>query len=890
VSAGESPSGRGEPGSIRDRFIGVWELVSAEYRSVDGSTRAYPPAGPRGKGYLIYTADGHMCVELMNPDRPKWKDFSSPTETEKISAFDGFSAYCGTYEIEEAKNVIYHLADVARRPDVVGARVPHPYTFRDGLLTFSNKVTSDPAAESYVITWRKGATPADNSSNPALPSQAPVKQPQQPMQGQSGSVRNRFIGTWEMVSNEDHLIDGSARPFPTTGPHGKGHLMYTADGYMCAELMNPDRPAWKDLGNPSDAEKASAMDGFSAYCGRYEIDESNRVMYHYPELAWSPNYVGTKQRRPYKFSGDLLTFSDKTIGEPGVESYVVVWRKSAPLASKSKEHWPVFESTANPEAALPAVRAEGGLTVPAGKHAVLVDNIGTYSRKISTNSPQAQKFFDQGLRLTFGYYFPEAIASFQEAQQHDPDHPMLDWGLALAMGPNPNSRKTSFPDDPYDDGKRAMVRAREHLARATPVERALIEALSVRYDTEQFPDRATRDEKFIEAARSVADRFPNDMEAQFLYADAIMIRGAWNYWRRDGSPLPGTREAAAALDNILAIDPNHPGAVHLYVHLFEPSSEPERALPHADRLESTMPKEGHMAHMPSHIYVRVGQYDKAVATNERSIADDAYFLSQWGNLPFPTEGTYHISAKTHAAHSHDVLRYAAIQQGNYARALQAARETGVGHTAANPRQQRLPKAWMVHRAFGKWQALLGEPAPPADKIYLNAAWHYLRGSAFAGLGDFEKAENEFQALTTASRDPALKDVLSGANSASSIVAMLTDSLAGEIALHRHRYEDAISAFEKAVTEQDALSFNEPPDGEQSMRLYLGAALLKAGRAKDAEAVYREELRNLHENGWALFGLWQSLRDQALAEEARQVREQFDRAWKNADVTLSASAF
>jgi len=493
---------------------------------------------------------------------------------------------------------------------------------------------------------------------------------------------------------------------------------------------------------------------------------------------------------------------------------------------------------------------EGGLSVPAKEHAVLVDNIGTYGRKISTQSPIAQKFFNQGLRLVYGYYFPEAIASFEEAQRYDPDHPMLDWGLALAMGPNPNSRKNSFPDDPHDDGKKAIANARAHLTRARAVERALIEALSVRYDTEQFPDRATRDEEFIAATRSVADRFPDDMEAQFLYADAIMMRGAWNYWRRDGSPLPGTREAAAALDHILAIDPNHPGAVHLYVHLFEASAEPERALRHADRLELTMPKAGHMVHMPSHIYLRVGQYDKAIASNERSVAADGFFLSQWGNLLFPTGGTYHLSAKSHAAHAQDVLRYAAIQQGNCARAIRAAREMGAGHAimAANPRQQRLPPVWTVLKTFGKWQALLAEPAPPLGKIYLNAAWHYFRGSAFAGLGDLDKAENELQALTSASRDPALKEVLSGANSAFSIVAMLTSTLSGEIAMRRQHYAEAAGDFQKAVAAQDALNFNEPPDWPQSVRLYLGAALLSAGRAKEAEIVYGEELRNLHENG------------------------------------------
>ena len=536
--------------------------------------------------------------------------------------------------------------------------------------------------------------------------------------------------------------------------------------------------------------------------------------------------------------------------------------------------------------------AERGFAGPVHERAVLVDNIGTYGRKISTTSPLAQKFFDQGLRLVYGYYFPEAIASFEEAQLYDPDHPMLDWGLALAMGPNPNSRKNSFPDDPHGDGRKAIATARAHLARATAVERAMIESLSVQYDNDQYPDRSIRDEKYIEATRSVLDRYPDDLEAGFMYADAVMIRGAWNYWERDGSARPGTREAAAALEHVMALEPNHPGAVHLYVHLFESSAEPERALRQADRLESLMPKEGHMVHMPSHIYLRVGQYEKAIASNERSVAADHFFLSEWGDRPFPMEGTYHLSASTHAPHALDVLRYVAILQGNYARALQAARDLAGSHSlmAANPRQQRLPAVWLVHKAFGKWQALLTEPPPPAERVYLNGAWHYFRGSAFTGLGDIKKAESELEALATTSRDPALKDVLSGANSAGPILAMLYRALSGEIAKARGQRVEAVLAFEQAVRMQDALSFNEPPDWPQSMRLYLGAALLEAGRAKDAEGVYREELRDLRDNGWALFGLWQSVRAQGRTAEAQEIRERFDRAWRNADVVLSASAF
>jgi tetratricopeptide (TPR) repeat protein len=342
----------------------------------------------------------------------------------------------------------------------------------------------------------------------------------------------------------------------------------------------------------------------------------------------------------------------------------------------------------------------------------------------------------------------------------------------------------------------------------------------------------------------------------------------------------------------MALEPNHPGAVHLYVHLFESSAEPERALPQADRLESLMPKEGHMVHMPSHIYLRVGQYEKAIASNERSVAADRFFLSEWGDRPFPPEGTYHLSASTHAPHAWDVLHFAAMLQGNYARALHAAREVDASHglMAANPRQQRLPAVWHVHKVFGKWQALLAEPAPPTDRVYLNGAWHYFRGSAFVGLGELDKAESELGVLTVTSQDPALKDVLYRANSAAPILAMLCRALSGEISMARGRSGDAVLAFEQAVRMQDALIFNEPPDWPQSMRLYLGAALLKAGRAKDAEGVYREELRGFHDNGWALFGLWQSVRAQGRNAEAQEIRERFERAWKNADVVLSASVF
>ena len=534
-----------------------------------------------------------------------------------------------------------------------------------------------------------------------------------------------------------------------------------------------------------------------------------------------------------------------------------------------------------------------GIHARSTESAVLVPDIGTYGRKISTSSPLAQKFFDQGLRLLYGYYFPEAIASFQEAQRHDPDNPMISWGLAFATGPNPNSRKNGFPDDPQGEGRKAIITAQTHLTKAKPVERALIESLSVLYDLDHYPDRLTRDNKYIEATKLLAARYPRDLEAGFMYVNALMTRGAWTYWRRDGSPLPGTGEAATTLEHLMALNPNHPGAVHLYVHLFENSGEPQRALPQADRLESLMPKAGHMVHMPSHIYVRVGQYEKAIISNERSVAADKYFLETWGDHPFPTTGTYPLSSRTHAGHAFHLLQQAAALQGNYQRALQAAiAMPTASHNlmAMNPRQQRAPMTWLVHKIFGKWDALLAEPPPSQDRLYLQGVWHYVRGSAYVGRGEPDQAESELKALKATSENPALKDVRSGANSAVSILQMLSSGLSGEIAMSRGRLAEAVNHFAEAVRLQDTLNFSEPPDWGQSMRLYLGAALLKSGRGKDAEAIYRDDLREFQENGWALFGLWQSLLAQGKTAEAQEIRERFERAWRNSDVVLSASVF
>jgi tetratricopeptide (TPR) repeat protein len=529
---------------------------------------------------------------------------------------------------------------------------------------------------------------------------------------------------------------------------------------------------------------------------------------------------------------------------------------------------------------------------PSRESATLIVGLGNYGRRISTNSQPAQQLFDQGLRLTYGYYFPEAIASFQQAQQHDPENPMIYWGMALAMGPNPNSRFIGFRDDPKGEGRKAITAARARIAKASPVERALIEALYVRFDTETYPDRSERDLKYIEATRKALNSFPHDLEVNFLHADAIMTHSQWSYWRRDGSPYPRTLDAVAALEHILARERRHPGAVHLYIHLFESSTQPERALPQADLLESLMPKAGHVVHMPSHIYVRVGQYEKAIASNERSLEADQVLLSAWGDRQLPTLGTYGMSHKTHGRHAWDFLRYASMLQGNYERTLKAAKAaaTGQSHQGMGATGRLQATIFLIHKVFGKWDAVLDTPAPAHGSPYLEGLWHYVRGSAFVRRREFDKAQIELRKLKEAESDPTIKDLLATANPARRVLQLATLGLEGEIALAQGLFATAIASFEAAVRIQDEMLYIEPPDWGQSMRLYLGNALLKARRPRVAERVYRDDLKEFRENGWALYGLWQSLDAQGKKREARRVRTKFDQAWKGADVTLRASIF
>ena len=529
---------------------------------------------------------------------------------------------------------------------------------------------------------------------------------------------------------------------------------------------------------------------------------------------------------------------------------------------------------------------------PGEARAPLIEGSGTYSRSISTESELAQKFFDQGLRFAWGFYFPEAIASHQEAARHDPDHPMPYWGMAHAMGPNPNSRYARMPDDPQGEGLKAIRMALERIDRASGIERELINALYVRYDKESIADDSERDLAYLARMRSLNETYPDDPDIAALFADSYMSIGRWDYWDGDGRAKPGTMRVALALERALKKTPGHPGSLHLHIHLLEASLAPERALGSADALEATVPVAGHVVHMPAHIYVRVGQYDKAIASNIRSQRVDKEFVAIWGDHPFPNIGTYPLSHKIHIPHAIDFIRYAATIQGNYEVAIEAAqasadRVTGDARDIRNG-QKRSTGPWLVNKIFGKWDQLIGYEPTQSGTPYLDGIWAYSVGSAYAATGDMANAAAELKKLQAIANAPNADEYRVGASPVSAVLKIASFGLAGEIHQAKGDFDAAITAFEAGVAIEDQNNYTEPPDWAQPMRHYLGAALLEAGLAAEAEAVYRRDLRWNQNNGWSLFGLHQALDAQGKDREAQELYAEYESSWQNSDVVLARS--
>ena len=524
--------------------------------------------------------------------------------------------------------------------------------------------------------------------------------------------------------------------------------------------------------------------------------------------------------------------------------------------------------------------------------AVMVPGGGTYSRPITTDSAEAQAFFDQGLRMAWSFYFPESIASYQEASRLDPDSPMPYFGLAHAAGPNPNSRYAGVPDDPKGSGLAAIRRALALANNGSQRERDMINALFVLYNKDAIPDTRARDSAFVDAMRSLHDKYPDDADIATIFGESYMNTTRWDYWDENGLAKGGTAEAQAALESAMRSEHDHPGANHLYIHLMEASAQPELAMPAAQKLENVVPISGHMVHMPGHIYLRVGEYEKAVVINERSQIVDLQFSEIWGDTNFPNIGTYGLSHKVHAPHALDFVRYANLLQGNYAESAAAA-QCGADSVAkviqgGGRSQKRVAHSWVVDKVFGRYDKIHGAEQSHRGTPYLDGMWSYVKGSAHVAKGHMELAEKELANIQAQLLADGIDDSGVGPTPASHVLNLASHALHGEIEEEKGNLDAAIAHYNVAIQLQDTLNYTEPPDWSQSMRLYLGAVLIDAGRAAEAEAVYRKDLEWNQQNGWSTFGLFQALEAQGKTQEAAIAERQYQSFFRNADIEINRS--
>jgi tetratricopeptide (TPR) repeat protein len=515
--------------------------------------------------------------------------------------------------------------------------------------------------------------------------------------------------------------------------------------------------------------------------------------------------------------------------------------------------------------------------------APIFKGLGRHKHKISTRNTRTQLLFDQGVNLTFGFNHAEAIRSFREAARRDPHCAMCWWGVAFALGPNIN---LPMPADAVKPAWQALQNALALKRHASAEERGWIDALAERYSADPKADRARLDEAFAAAMGDLWKKNPGDLDAGTFYVEAMMDTQPWDYWQMDAKTPKGHGAAiVATLENIIKRSPNHPGALHLYLHAVEASTTPERGEGPADRLEKLMPGAGHIVHMPSHIYYRIGRYADAAHVNALAALVDEQYIAACH-----AQGYYPVGYYGHNIH---FLWTSSEMQGRYQAAIEAARRlikaVGPDATKLGPQAQLYfltPFATLLR--FGKWDAVLAEPLPPDEQKLTLVVAHLARGFAYAAKGDAAHAAAERAALAALAEDKVLESYNSVPGQPMAKIAL--DELDGEIARTAGDLPTAIAKFTAAARIEHRLPYTEPPYWHQPVSQLLGAALLQAGRAQEAEAVYRESLTNYRLDGWALYGLAQA--QDALGDHAgaAATRKEFATAWQLADVKLTSSRF
>ncbi|MGB5634438.1 MAG: hypothetical protein WBM86_16880 [Waterburya sp.] len=511
--------------------------------------------------------------------------------------------------------------------------------------------------------------------------------------------------------------------------------------------------------------------------------------------------------------------------------------------------------------------------------APLFTGMGDHHHSITTKSAQAQRYFDQGLTLAYGFNHAEAARSFRQAIKLDRDCAICNWGLAYVLGPNINAK---MEDDALPESYAAMQQAVKLAKNASKSEQAYINALAKRYIDKPLEDRSSLDLAYAQAMGQVTQQYPDDMDAATIYAEALMDTMPWDYWTEEKKPKPEAQKVLDTLESILQQEPNHPGANHLYIHAVE-AVRPQQAVAAADRLGSLVPGSGHLVHMPSHIYIRVGRYHDATVANQKAIAVDNDYITQCH-----AQGVYPLA---YMPHNHHFLWFAATLEGNSQLATAAGKNVAA---MVDPQMMREPGMGTLQHfsivplynmiRFGQWEEILATPQPEADLKYPTGIWHYARGLAYAAQNKIAESQQELEALDLLAHDPELEEVtIWDINTTQDILKVATEVLTGEIAAQAGKYPRAISHLSQAVILEDALNYDEPADWSIPARQYLGEALLQAKRYNAAEQVYREDLAIYPDNGWSLFGLTQSLQAQGKDSEAESTQQQFKSAWQYADV-------
>jgi len=510
--------------------------------------------------------------------------------------------------------------------------------------------------------------------------------------------------------------------------------------------------------------------------------------------------------------------------------------------------------------------------------ASLASGVGDVNHPVSTTNPEAQKFFNQGLAYLYAFNHEEAVRSFRRAGSLDPQLAMASWGVALALGSNYNLQADAPQlKEAYTNLQKALSLSQK----SSEHERAYIEALVKRYSSDPQADRQKLALDYKNAMGELIKRYPDDLDGATLYAESMMNLRPWKLWSLDGKPAEGTEEIVAVLEGVLRRNPNHTGANHYYIHAVEASANPERALPSAARLGKLAPKAGHLVHMPSHIYIRTGDYHEAAQVNADAIVADQEYIASSGN-----QNLYAMMYYNHNIH---FLAAANAMKGRFADSIKAARDLEA-NVKPNIKAMPMLEMFMPYTSvalvrFSKWDEILKAPQPDAEMKITTAFWHFARGTALAGMDKAAEAEVEFKAfqsvVTTIPTDAGV-----GNSSAHDVLKVAEQMLAGKIAMAHGDKQTALTLLRKAVEAEDGISYNEPADWDIPARELLGGTLLMIGDYAEAEKVFRAEIAKHQRNGRALFGLVESLKRQGKDSSAMMVQREFEKAWETADTKLS----